>query len=417
MGWKVYDGRVGRFYPAERFRKTLYRPDVIKRVLKEGGVARALKKANASANLSTQPALDVAKLVPPSAELQLVGPPGAKVTVRVTARASSGQPVVGLRLLLDGRSFPQGKYSRTLTEKDRPEVTWEGVEIPPGKHELRVLVRGKDTADVSNPVLVPVDMPDHLKPTLFCLPVGLNYDWDSGRHKGLKLDAAENDARAILEALQAHCLGKGNRFRAVVGEPLLGKYATQKAVLDGLKEMRSRGARPGDLVVLFFAGHGVAEGDGFFLLTADVDPRNIPGTALSCAKLREALKEMPCQVLLIFDACQSGAALPGFAPAADALGRSLSDDEAAVTVLAAAAAHEETGEQKGNGRLTRALMQTLAAGPGTFFDPEEGVMHMHHVYSKVLDLVRKDSQGKQNPQLLTPWTMAPLVIRKVAENR
>jgi hypothetical protein len=294
------------------------------------------------------------------------------------------------------------------------------VALPPGKHELKVLVRGKDTADVSNAVVVKTDVPEDEKPRLFCVPVGINYNW-GGPLAPPKLNAAEHDAENLLKALKDNCTGKGNHFRVVEGKPLLGQAATREAVLKRLQDVRrkgakpgDKGAKPGDLVVLFFACHGVAEKGGFFLLTADANLKDIPKTALSGADLRAALKEMPCQVLLIFDACQSGAALAKFTPATDELGRELADDDAAVTVLAASMAHEKALEKEGNGLFTRAFTKALAQG---FFDPDEGVMHVVHVYGKVIDLVRKESNGKQNPVLLVPWTMPPLVLRNVNEQR
>ncbi len=73
--------------------------------------------------------------------------PTYKVTVKAVGTA--GQPVTSLRLLLDGRSFPNGEYS--IPNGGVPNValfqtTWN-VTMPPGKHELKVLVRGPDTAD------------------------------------------------------------------------------------------------------------------------------------------------------------------------------------------------------------------------------------------------------------------------------
>ena len=45
MGWTVNNGldQLATFYPAERFRKQLFRPDVVKLVLVKGSLAQALK--------------------------------------------------------------------------------------------------------------------------------------------------------------------------------------------------------------------------------------------------------------------------------------------------------------------------------------------------------------------------------------
>jgi len=198
-------------------------------------------------------------------------------------------------------------------------------------------VRGSESADRSNAIEVKAPVPEGQKPTMYALSIGINYQWDAKlKENPGALMGAENDARTMSKALRENCAGSGERFRfrAVEGgDPLLGKEATGSAILNRLKEIRQKGPKPGDLVVIFYAGHGVAENREFYLLTADLNPNSIENTCLSGSKLRDALKSMPCQVLLIFDACQSGQALNRFAPATDELGRSLADDEAGVTVL------------------------------------------------------------------------------------
>jgi len=245
--------------------------------------------------------------------------------------------------------------------------------------------------------------------------VGLNYKWDEKyKEEPGWLNAAENDAQTLVSALRANCVGKGNRFKELkASPPLLGEAATNEAILNGLLEIRQQGAKPGDLVVLFYAGHGVAEARDFYLLTSKVDPKDIPKTGLSGSKLREVLKAMPCQVLLILDACEAGRALDKFAPILDDVGRALADDEAGITVLAAAMAHENAGESGNNGRLTRALSETLAKPSEAFYDKTAKIMNIDHLSTRVKDIVRNESRGKQNPVLLAPWSSPPLVIRRV----
>ena len=50
MGWTVNNGldQAASFHPASRFRKQMYRPDIISKVLELGGVEAALKAANAA---------------------------------------------------------------------------------------------------------------------------------------------------------------------------------------------------------------------------------------------------------------------------------------------------------------------------------------------------------------------------------
>jgi WD40 repeat protein len=416
IGWQVDNGieKASSFYTAERFRKQLWRPDVIKLVLEKGSVTEALKAANAAAGIKQEKVAEVENLLPPKVTLTLVGKPlplvgkaGAMVTVQATATAEKGQSIQALRLMLDGRGLGDNQYTKDLTPRDKPQANWK-VEVPAGKHELRALVRGESASDLSEPIVIETELPAAKRPNLFCLSVGLNYDWNAG----LALKQAEGDAGSFLKAVQANCAGANNRYGKVFPQTLVGKQASRKAILAGLKTMRQQGAKPGDLAVLFFSGHGVAQGREFYLVTADTDVSNLAKTALSGSDLRQALsaRQLPCQVLLIFDACQSGQALNKFAQAGDEVGRALAyDDEASVTVLAGAMAQQAARE----GRLTPALVQVLKAGPGVFFDPTEGVMNVQHAYVKVLDLVSRASNGQQTPVLLAPWTRPPLVLRKV----
>ena len=59
--------------------------------------------------------------------------------------------------------------------------------------------------------------------------------------------------------------------------------------------------------MVFFAGHGATKKNQFYLLTHEANLNLLDATALSGAKLREALGAFPCQVLLILDACHAGA--------------------------------------------------------------------------------------------------------------
>lgn len=398
------------FHLVERFQKQLYKPELVRQVLDRGSIVAAAKATN------TPPieVKDIERMLPPKSDLVLVSQTESHVTVKATATTVNGKPVEAMRLQLNGRSvFGDDGYFEPKPNQ-KPEVTWK-VPIPPGEHQLSVLVRGSDSSDRSNSITVKANEPEDQKPKLFGLAVGLNYKWDA-KYKNDPgwLDAAENDATTVLTALEKHCVGKGNRFGKIeAAPPLVGQAATTDAILAGLKAIRQKGAKPGDLVVLFYAGHGVAEGRDFYLLTANVDPKDIPSSCLSGSKLRDELKAMPCQVLLILDACQSGRALDKFAPITDAVGRALADDEAGITVLAAAMAHENAGESGGNGRLTRAMSDTLARPKEAFYDREAKIMNIDHLSTRVKDLVRNESKGKQNPVLLAPWSSPPLVIRRI----
>ena len=108
MGWQINHGIEAppSFYPAGRFHKTFYRPDVIRRVIDAGGAEPAAKLADAERGVEWRPLL-LNHVLPP--KVAIVAPVGrttvrdATVEVQATARASGDEPVLSLRLFLDGR--------------------------------------------------------------------------------------------------------------------------------------------------------------------------------------------------------------------------------------------------------------------------------------------------------------------------
>jgi hypothetical protein len=91
--------------------------------------------------------------------------------------------------------------------------------------------------------------------------------------------------------------GKG-LYREIHGRVLVGSKASKKELMDGLDWM-CENAKAEDLVMLFIACHGNCTGKGesvFATRTGSVRPREI----------KSKLAKLPCQAIVINDACQSG---------------------------------------------------------------------------------------------------------------
>jgi WD40 repeat protein len=408
MGWTVSSGpgRLAAFYPAERFRKRLYRPDLIKLVWEKGSVAEALKAAKAEA-------ADVEQLLPPRVTIDVVKTALPKVKVKATADAAAkGQPVTSLRLLVDGRPLPDGAGVLDLkTAQAKAEAVWE-VELAPGEHELKVLARAPDTTGVSEPATVQVPRPEGPRPrkggpTLHLLAIGIN-DY---QNKDLHLDFAAKDAREVADAFKG-CAG--SLFGTFQGRTLLDDKAGRKDVLQVLQDVR-QAAKSGDLVVVYFAGHGVKEKDDFYLLTVEADTTNLVKTAVSGKELRRQLADVPCQVLLILDACHSAAGIKAFKSATDDAARSLTDDECGVAVFCAAMGQEYAQEEKGNGLFTKALVQALSRTERVPYNYGDGRQYVHHLHAFVFDEVQRTSKDQQHPFLNLPWVTQSFPVRRLAE--
>jgi WD40 repeat protein len=421
MGWQVDNGpdQVANYYPADRFRKQLYRPDVLKLVLETGVVEEALKAANAALPPGERPATndpaDLSKLLPPAAKLTLVKKSDAgEVTLEVAAKAGAKeQPIKSLRLYLDGRPFDARNAAATfeagvLENKQKWTLT-----LPPGKHHLAVLARSSDASAVSKELEIDSG-PHQDKPVLHVLAIGINKYQD----RDLNLASAANDAELITRTFETAC--KGELFGQVRAQPpLLNEKATRDKILEAIHKLRTD-ARANDLAVVFFAGHGAKFKDEFYLAPHEVKVDDLPGTALAGKKLRDDLAEFPCQVLLLLDACQAAGfgengklAQKKLKPATDDATRLFTADEVGVVVMCASMGYETATEDNKNGLFTRAFTEALTATKDVPFNHANHRQYIHHLQSYVFDKVAEESKEKQHPFLHLPWVVQSFPLRQL----
>jgi len=400
------------YYPLEAFRKQMYRPDVIGLLLAKGSLNDALATANdilKKQNKSVAEGVaDVERLLPPTVRLQVLDKKDLpKIKVKASALAMvAGQPVTSLRLLVDGRPLQGGACLQTFgAGQKEAEAEWQ-ITLPPGKHQLTVLGRCPDSSSRSNTVEVAVADPAK-QHALHVLAIGINdYEDDA-----LKLGFAVKDAQDIAANFTKCC--KGDLFHEVHSEALVNGKARKDAILSRLSALRKL-AKPNDLVVIFFAGHGVKDKDKFYLLPAEAKTADLAKTAISGEELRKSLGEFPCQVLLILDACHSSASLKDFRPAVDDIARTLTDDDCGVAVLCSALAHEKSLDRAGNGLFTRAIVDGLNRRGGVAYNTFDRTLYVHHLHACVLDRVSQQSGGRQHPFLSLPWVVESFPVAKFA---
>jgi hypothetical protein len=337
-------------------------------------------------------------LLPPRASLEVVAKAELpKVKLKATATAAvPNQPVIALRLMVDGRPLAGAAPSLFENGKAQAEADWT-VTLPPGKHQLTVLVRSPDASSISPTVAIDCTPPTQ-RPVLHVLAVGI----DDYEDKSLKLDFAAKDAQDLANAFGEN--GKGRLYGAVRDTRLVNDKARKESILSALSALRQR-VKANDLVVFYFAGHGVKEKDQFYLLPVEAKTNDLARTALAGAELRQALGEFPCQVLLLLDACHASAGLKSFRPAVDDLTRTLTEDDCGVAVLCAAMAHEKALEKGGNGLFARAVLRALSQAEDVPFNRHDRRLYVHHLYSYVFDQVQALSDDRQHPFLSLPWVV------------
>ena len=204
--------------------------------------------------------------------------------------------------------------------------------------------------------------------------------------EGGDLPGAEHDARTIRDLLVSRYGFPEDNVRM-----LLNGDATRAAMEEGITEWLASRARPGDNIVIFFAGHGSQmwdedgdEDDGLdeTLAPADVDPRSTDFD-ISDDTFNEWLGMLPSDnVVVILDNCNSGTGTRDVTPFSRSrrLGRDIADVEAPATLSrrALAGQDDETGFDAGRTRvLELAAAQPHQAAVDAFFPAEDGAEPFH----------------------------------------
>jgi hypothetical protein len=139
------------------------------------------------------------------------------------------------------------------------------------------------------------------------------------------LPSAVPSAIAMEKLFSSQPRGSGHPFRDIVVEPGLrdgGVPPTLVNIRDAWSKM-AKSVKPDDTVFLFLSGHGLVPPgtESFYFATFDFDPTSLPtmrNTGLSAAMLADMLRAVPARrIVIVIDACQSGAAVASLAKIAD----------------------------------------------------------------------------------------------------
>ena len=239
---------------------------------------------------------------------------GRSVTVVVEAKDQGGG-VEDVRLYHDGALV--GGTTRSLgLRRDRcpTGASCFTVELLAGTNVLEATAYSRDRIEAERARVV-VRSPGTVSPsTLYVLAIGIN----KYRNPRYNLNYGRADAGAFLDSVVT---GGAGIFRQVVVDTLFDEHATGDSIRAALASLADR-ARPEDVFVLYYAGHGTVEqvGDStrFYLVPTDVtqlsDSTQLGRLGVSSTELYDLLARVPARKkLMVVDACQSGEMLAAFA--------------------------------------------------------------------------------------------------------
>ncbi|MEM9562881.1 MAG: caspase family protein [Actinomycetota bacterium] len=166
--------------------------------------------------------------------------------------------------------------------------------------------------------------PTEEDPHLFLLSIGVS-DLVNDQGPLADLRYAADDA---LELGSRFSAGRSGAFANVWRRVLVDGAATKTGIEAALTELEdavrartvdkaARNVRSRDVVLFFFAGHGITHrgdngtGDRFYMVAHDHDDDRVPDTGVDFDFIGRTLSGLNAEVIVLIDACHSGAALPG----------------------------------------------------------------------------------------------------------
>jgi WD40 repeat protein len=275
--------------------------------------------------------------------------------------------------------------------------------IMAGENRLTAYAFNRDNVKSRDATLV-VTGADSLKRagTLYILVVGIN------RYANLKYDLryAVADAQVFAEELRRRQAELGT-FTHIEVIPLLDQAATKANILRALRRLsggeggpppagtpaileRIKPTAPEDAVVMYFAGHGTAQRQRFYLIPHDLGYtgtrtqlneaglKTILAHSISDQDLEQALEQVDAGYLLfVIDACNSGQALEAEEKRRGPMntkGLVQLAYEKGMYILTAAQSYQAALEaaQLGHGYLTYALVEEGLKTPAADTTPKDG---------------------------------------------
>jgi WD40 repeat protein/uncharacterized caspase-like protein len=411
IGWHVNNGQdqAADFFPASKFRSTYYRPDVISKVLETLEEKEGIRLANEESGRKQEASIQ--QMLPPI--VNIISPPDgteastAEIMVRFSVRTPSGEPVTGIKVLVDGRPVSTQRAVQ-IVPKDG-EIREMKVPIPEQESQISIVAENRFSA--SEPATVRVKWADKvqkeefvIKPKLYVLAIGISKYED----KNLTLDFAAKDASDFAEAMGKQ---KGELYRDVVIKLLANEKATKDEILDGLdwiqKETTSK-----DVAIVFLAGHGVNDPSGiYYFLPVNANTERLKRTGTPFSDIKNTVASLAGKTIVLLDTCHSGNIMGKRRGALDttAIVNELASAESGVVVFASSTGNQYSVEDPAwkNGAFTKALVEGIS-GKADYTGKGRITINMLDLY--ISERVKELTKGEQTPTTTKPQTITDFPI-------
>ncbi|MBI4243063.1 MAG: caspase family protein [Planctomycetes bacterium] len=346
----------------------------------------------------------------------------SSTTVRIKGVCSSRTEIEIIECYLNdtkiGQSRGIGGTRKSLTEgaaqnQDSLEYSFEfDAGLSDGANKIQINAKSKDGQTATKSVSVTRSalasasepLPSNTKlPAIKALVAGIS----SYKDPSLNLRYASKDAELVVELLKSSFVGvKESNVRF-----LLDEKATRENMIGELGDFLKR-AGEDDLLILYFAMHGVGDpegGDDFYFLCHDSKLQNLEATAFSRGSLEKLIRKSDAnRIIVISDACHAGvlgtSGMGKRDPAAVnyALLKRISEIEGkGVTFFSASDANEYSQETEdlGHGVFTHFFVKGLK---GEADENKDGFVSLQEIEEYTYLKVKEKTKGAQRPRMVRP---------------
>lgn len=407
VGWHLNRGpdRAAEFLPLARFYERHHDPQAVFAALppQQGLLPPQRQVADPRQGLKLPP---LVRVIGPAAGSLLRDP---QLTLKVQAEDRGGG-IDELRLYLNDKLVEapgqQRRAARSL------EGHWQ-LRLEPGENRLRAVALSQDrTESLPAELLLQLESAPR-RPSLHALVIGVN----QYRNAALNLTFSVPDARGLTALIKR---GGQRLFDQVLVRELLDKEATKAGIVEQLKGLRQ--SKEDDVVLVYLAGHGETQGNDWFFIPHDLtqpeQPERLQQGGISSRELAESLRQIPARkVVVLIDACKSGAAALGFAAGTRGLEerRVLAQlSRATGTHLIAATTKEQLASelhQLGHGVFTYALLEGLGGKAAANGPDVTARKLMVYVEQALPELSKRFRAEEQFPVVNSTGMDFPIVLK------
>jgi WD40 repeat protein len=400
-GAKHLNVRVGNnVYSIDNFYEKFFNPVYVASVLQG-------KKVEAVA--------DIRKgiLTPP--DVKIISPEPNKefsadtITITISAKDTGGG-IDEIRLYHNGKAIGEDTRAVKIVPKGNEAIKIYTVTLLDGANTFRATAFSKDRTE-SNPYELIVRLTAPQKDvSMYVFAVGIN----KYKNPALNLNYAEPDAKGIADFFRQK--GKG-LFKNVEIRDIYNEQATKETIISKLKQLEN--TNPQDAVLIYLAGHGENINDKWYFipheLTYPEREADVKAKGISSDELSGHIKNIKAQkILLLIDACKSGAVLIAFRGFEDRKALSQLSRSTGVHIIAASTKDQFAAEVKelGHGVFTYILLEGLKGKAAGGSETVTVRKLMGYVEERLPDITKKYKQEAQYPVVDSRGMDFPLVVAK-----